>query len=156
MTSKDSFYAILGGGLISCIFLLILGLLVAPHLSKVINVPKKVLLPIVALLCVIGAYACNNRLFDVCLMFFFGILGFVMRMRGYPVAPMTLGLVLGSMMDSNFRRAISLAATADNKLAALFGRPITIVLLICTLFSIIFNIPAIKDLTARLVGGKKS
>ncbi len=150
MRSADSFYAILGGGFIGCIFLLLLGLLVAPHLSKVINVPKKVLLPIVALLCVIGAYACNNRLFDVALMFFFGILGFVMRSRGYPVAPMTLGLVLGGMMDSNFRRAISLAASADNKVVALFGRPITIVLLLCTIFSIVSNIPAVKSFTSKL------
>ena len=83
-------------------------------------------------------------------MFFFGILGFVMRSRGYPVAPMTLGLVLGGMMDSNFRRAISLAASADNKVVALFGRPITIVLLLCTIFSIVSNIPAVKSFTSKL------
>ena len=112
---------------------------------------KKVL----ALLCVIGAFACNNRLFDVALMFFFGILGFVMRSRGYPVAPMTLGLVLGGMMDSNFRRAISLASSADNKIVALFGRPITIVLLICTVFSIVSNIPAVKKWASGLFARKK-
>ena len=146
MTSADSFYAILGGGFIGCVFLLLLGLLVAPHLSKVINVPKTILMPIVALLCVIGAYACNNRLFDVGLMFFFGLLGFLMRSRGYSVAPMTLAIVLGGMMDSNFRRAISLAVTADNMLLALFGRPITMILLVLTIVSIVTNIPAVKRL----------
>lgn len=144
MTSADSFYAILGGGFIGCVFLLLLGLLVAPHLSKIINVPKTILMPIVGLLCVIGAYACNNRLFDVGLMFFFGVMGFLMRARGYSVAPMTLAIVLGNMMDSNFRRAISLAASADDKLVALFGRPITLVLLVLTLISIISNIPGVK------------
>lgn len=143
--SPDSFYAILAGGFIGCIFLLALGLLVAPHLSRVIAVPKTILMPIVTLLCVIGAYACNNRMFDVGLMFFFGILGFLMRCRGYSVAPMTLAIVLGGMMDSNFRRAVSLAVSADNMVVALFGRPITMVLLICTLFSIITNIPAVKQ-----------
>jgi putative tricarboxylic transport membrane protein len=148
-TSAESFYSILGGGFIGCVFLLLLGLLVAPHLSKVINVPKNILMPIVSLLCVIGAYACNNRLFDVGLMFFFGVLGFVMRSRGYSVAPMTLAIVLGGMMDENFRRAISLAVTSDNMLLAMFGRPITLVLLVLTLISIVTNIPAVKRLRSR-------
>jgi len=144
MTSASSFCSILAGGLISCVFLLVLGLLVAPRISRIINVPKRILLPIVAVLCVIGAYACNNRLFDVGMMFFFGILGFLLRRRGFPVAPVTLGLVLGGMMDSNFRRAISLASTAENPLMALFGRPITLVLLAVTVFTLITNIPSVK------------
>ena len=155
-TSAESFYAILGGGLIGCVFLLLLGLLVAPHLSKIINVPKTILMPIVGLLCVIGAYACNNRLFDVGLMFFFGVLGFLMRARGYSVAPMTLAIVLGNMMDSNFRRAISLASSADSKLLALFGRPITMVLLVLTLISIISNVPAVKRARERRKAAKEA
>ncbi len=148
--SPESFYSILGGGFVGCLFLLLLGLLVAPHLSRVINVPKKILLPIVTLLCVIGAFACNGRLFDVLLMFFFGVLGFLMRTRGYSVAPMTLGIVLGGMMDSNFRRAVSLAVTSDNVIVALFGRPITLILLIATLFSIVTNIPSVKSAFGNL------
>lgn len=153
-TSAGSFHAILGGGLIGCMFLLILGLLVAPHLSRIIAVPKTVLMPIVTLLCVIGAYACNNRLFDVGLMFFFGVLGFLMRCRGYSVAPMTLAIVLGNMMDSNFRRAVSLAVSADNVVLALFGRPITMVLLVLTVFSIVTNIPAVKRARDRRKAAK--
>ncbi len=147
--SPESFQAILGGGLLGCVFLLLLGLLVAPRLSHVIAVPKPVLMPIVAVLCVIGAFACNNRLFDVLLMFFFGVLGFLMRIRGYSVAPMTLGLVLGGMMDSNFRRAVSLASSSDNAVVALFGRPITIILLVVTVISIAMNIPGVKNLFKR-------
>ncbi|MBQ7535031.1 MAG: tripartite tricarboxylate transporter permease [Stomatobaculum sp.] len=138
--SPESFHAILGGGLISCVFLLLLGLLIAPHLAGIINVPKTFLMPVVSLLCVIGAYACRGRMFDVGLMFFFGILGFVMRSRGYSVAPMTLALVLGGMMDSNFRRAVSLASSEDHMLAAMFGRPITIVLLLLTIISLAANL----------------
>lgn len=151
-TSASSFHAILAGGFIGSIFLLFLGLLAAPHLSRVIAIPKKTLMPIVALLCVIGAFACNNRIFDVGLMFFFGVLGFLMRTRGYSAAPMTLGIVLGGMMDSNFRRAVSLASTADNVAAALFGRPITIVLLVLTLISITANIPSVK----RAISSRRS
>ena len=73
-----------------------------------------------------------------------------MRRYGYPVAPMTLGIVLGGMMDSNFRRAVSLAASEENQIAALFGRPITIILLTLTVATLIMNIPAVKRLLAKL------
>lgn len=144
MTSADSFYAIMAGGLLGCVFLLILGLLAAPRIVKIIQVPRRILLPIVTVLCVIGAYACSNRLFDVGLMLFFGVLGFLLRSRGYSVAPVTLGLVLGGMMDANFRRAVSLASTAPQPLAALFWRPITMILLILIVGTIAAHLPAVR------------
>ncbi|MGX8692226.1 MAG: tripartite tricarboxylate transporter permease [Clostridia bacterium] len=149
LTSADSFHAILAGGLLGSVFLLLLGLLLAPRVSRLIQVPRRLLLPVVAVLCVIGAYACQTRLFDVGLMLFFGVLGFLLRRRGYSVAPLTLGLVLGGMMDANFRRAVSLASTADSPLAALFGRPITLILLVLTLATILAHLPAVKKRRAR-------
>ena len=142
--SAGSFHAILVAGFIACIALLVLGLWVAPKICKIIAVPKNILLPVVVSLCVVGSFACNNRLFDVGLMFAFGLLGFMMRLRGYPQAPLVLALVLGKTMDSNFRRAMSLAAVADNPMANLFGHPITLILLACTLFVILGNIPFLK------------
>ncbi|NMD37472.1 MAG: tripartite tricarboxylate transporter permease [Christensenellaceae bacterium] len=143
-TNPESFSTILASGFLACFFLLFLGLLLAPRLSKVITIPKKYMIPIVTLLCVIGSFATNKRLFDVALMFFFGIMGFILRRNGYSIAPITLGLVLGGMMDSNFRRAISLASTSSSPIITLFGRPITIVLLIFTIFTIVINMPAFK------------
>lgn len=147
--SASSFHAIVLAGFIACIALLLLGLFVAPKISKVISVPKNILLPVVTVLCVVGSFACNNRLFDVGLMFIFGLVGFLMRLRGYPAAPMVLALVLGKTMDSNFRRAMALAAVADNPFMSLFGHPITAVLTICTLLVVLGNIPFFKKLTAR-------
>jgi len=144
--SASSFHAILVAGFLACFILLVLGLWVAPKICKVIAVPKNILLPIVTVLCVVGSFACNNRLFDVGLMFAFGLLGFLMRLRGYPQAPLVLALVLGKTMDSNFRLAMSLAAVADRPLMNLFGHPITMILLVCTLFVILGNIPVFKKL----------
>ena len=67
-----------------------------------------------------------------------------MKRRGYPVAPAVLGLVLGSMMDASLRRAINLALSADNFFSALFLKPITLVLLVFVIFSLMMNVPAIK------------
>ncbi|MBP1924396.1 putative tricarboxylic transport membrane protein [Sedimentibacter acidaminivorans] len=147
--SPEMFNAIIAGGIIACFALLVLGLLVAPKISKVISVPKNILLPIVVVLCVIGSFACNNRLFDVILMFMFGLIGFLMRRFDYPAAPMVLAIVLGGMMDSNFRRAVSLASSTDNMLLSMFGRPITIVLLTLTILIILSNIPMVKKLLSK-------
>ena len=143
-TSAPMFHAILAGGFIGSVFLLILGLLVAPRISKIIAVPKRILLPLVTILCIIGSFATNNRMFDVYLMLFFGVLGFFMRRRSYSVAPMTLAIVLGGMMDSNFRRAISLASSEDVFLVALLGRPITMILLTLVILTLLSNSRALK------------
>lgn len=148
--SLSSFHAILVGGFIACGAMLVLGLLVAPKISKVISIPKNILMPVVVVLCVVGSFACNNRLFDVGLMFLFGLLGFLMRRRGYPAAPLVLALVLGQTMDAYFRRAVSLASVADNMMAALFWHPITMVLLICTVVVILGNIPMIKKIQKKV------
>ena len=145
-TNPTMLSAILAGGILACVFLLFLGLVVAPKISRLIAVPKKVLIPIVIVLCVIGSFAGNNRMFDVLLMIVFGLIGFFMRRYGYSIASMTLAIVLGGMMDANFRRAVSLAASEDNQLAALFGRPISMVLLAFTIITIVINIPAVKKL----------
>jgi putative tricarboxylic transport membrane protein len=89
------------------------------------------------------------------MMFFFGVLGLVLRTRGFSVAPVTLGLVLGGMMDSNFRRAVSLASMAESPLLALFGRPITMILLVCTIFTLVTNIPSVKRRREERRAGRK-
>jgi len=145
-TQPELFAVILAGGFIGSAALLLIGLFVAPHMAKVISVPKNILLPAVTVLCIIGAYAYNTRMFDVLLMMVFGVAGYFMRRHGYSVAPLTLALVLGKMMDDNFRRAVSLAVSEDNMLLALFGRPITITLLILTVITILMNFPFWKKL----------
>lgn len=135
--SPDLFESIIAASLIACLCLLALGLFVAPRLGKLLSAPKRLLLPVVAVLCVVGAFAGNGRLSDVVIMLVFGAAGFLMRRHRYPVAPMTLAIVLGGMMDASFRRAVSLALPEENMLAALFGRPITIVLLLLTVLTIV-------------------
>lgn len=149
--SPEQFSAIVLAGLIACVAMLVLGLLVAPRLSKIISVPRRVLLPVVTVLCVVGSYACNNRLFDVGLMFFFGVLGFIMRRRSYPAAPLVLALVLGQTMDFNFRRAMALSAASKAPLKALFGYPITIILLVCTIVMVLSNVPFVKNAWSKMI-----
>lgn len=140
LQTPELFYAVVIGGFMGAFAVLVLAVSLAPLLARVVTVPKSVLLPAVSVLCVIGAYAVNNSLFETLLMLFFGVLGFVMRIRDYSTAPLVLGLVLGNMMDFNLRKAIALAQTSDNFWMALFYRPITLVLLGLLLLWIFFNL----------------
>lgn len=142
--SPELFHSIIAAGLLACVFLLLLGLFVAPRIARLITLPRRVLMPLVAVLCVVGAFAGNNRLFDVGVMLVFGVLGFVMRRRHYPVAPMTLAIVLGRMMDEHFRRAVSLALPEENFVMALFGRPITLALLALVLIVLLSKLPWVR------------
>ena len=85
-------------------------------------------------LCGIGVFAINNVTFDVWTLFWFGILGFLMRQFGFPLAPMILGVVLGNIAELNLSRA--LAITTD--LSPFVTRPWSLFFLIVAAFSLIF------------------
>ena len=68
------------------------------------QVKNKVLAPIIVILCVIGSFAINNSMFDVMVMFIFGILGYFMDKISMPTAPMVVGLILGQMLDTSLHQ----------------------------------------------------
>jgi len=88
------------------IILLILGTLLAPIFGSVLKVPKAWLLPAVLLLSTLGTYSLQNSTFDLWVMLVFDIIGYVMRRARYPLAPLTIGMILGSVMESNLRRSL--------------------------------------------------
>jgi putative tricarboxylic transport membrane protein len=124
----------------------VLGMLLTRPLLYVLRVPRWIMMPIVFVLCVIGPYAITQRLFDVWVMFGFGLLGFVLREMRYPMAPLVLGLILGDLLDKNLRRALTLS---DADLTPFFTRPISAVLAVTTLLLIASAIPAVRKLVRR-------
>jgi putative tricarboxylic transport membrane protein len=103
-----------------------LGLLFARFFARVINIDRKYLVPLIFVTCMVGSYAINNVLYDLVTCAVFGFLGYLMLRYDYPVAPMVLAQILGSMMESNFRRAMVMFR-GD---AALFlDRPIALTIL---------------------------
>lgn len=101
---------------------------------KVNDIPQHYLIPLIFALCCLGSYAVNNRIFDVWVLIGFGLLGFILKINDYPLAPMILGIILGPMMEANFRRAIM--TSADYSL--FFTRPISLVLLLMGVISIVY------------------
>ncbi|MEO7191549.1 MAG: tripartite tricarboxylate transporter permease [Vicinamibacterales bacterium] len=78
-----------------------LGWLLIKLARNVLHVPRSVLMPVILLFCVVGAFAINNTVFDVGVMLAFGVLGFLMEANGFPIAPTVLGVVLGGMLEQN-------------------------------------------------------
>jgi putative tricarboxylic transport membrane protein len=119
---------------LATVAMFILGLSMVRWIVKVLQIPRSKLMPIVFTLCVIGAFAIQSRIFDIKVMVFFGVLGFLMREMDYPVAPMILGIILGGILDKNLRRALVIS---DGDLAPFFTRPISLVLVLFIVFALI-------------------
>ena len=105
--------------------LLVLNLPLIPLWVQLLKVPYyKVLLPLIILFCLIGAYAINNAVMDISLMVLFGGVGYLMKKFKYEPAPLVLGFVLGPLFETNLRHALQLS---DGNLTVFFTRPISAV-----------------------------
>lgn len=137
--------------------ILVLGLALTRPMLHVLRVPREYLMPLVFVLCVVGSFAIASRVFDVWVMLGFGLLGFVLREMNYPMAPLVLGIVLGDLLDKNFRRAMVLS---EGSLEPLFTRPISAVLALLTLAVVLWGIApvrrAVTNGMARLLGAKNA
>lgn len=102
----DMFWFIVSALMIANCFMLLFGLTGIRAFVKVVELPRGLLIPLILLLSIVGAYAVNNRLGDVYWMLGFGVLGYFMRLYGYALGPVILGVILSRLLDDNWRRAI--------------------------------------------------
>ncbi|TVS16884.1 MAG: hypothetical protein EA417_08670 [Gammaproteobacteria bacterium] len=101
-------YAVLLAMFVASLLILPVGTLLAAPMAQVIRVPPRFLVPAVLTIAVIGSYAMRTSMFDVGLALVFGVLGVAMRLAGYPVIPLVLGLILGPIIERNFLRSLAL------------------------------------------------
>ena len=92
--------------LLSNVFLLIAGILATPLFVYVLRIPKVYLIPSILLLCSIGTFALQASVFDLQVMFAFGLIGLLFRAANYPLAPVVIGMILGPILEANFRRSL--------------------------------------------------
>lgn len=140
-------YEVVAMMLFATIGILIYGLTLTRLLIRVLSVPKAIIVPIIFVLCVVGAYAISSRLFDVWVMLGFGVLGYVLRRAAFPIAPLVLGLVLGDLMEKGLRRGLVLS---DGDLTPFFTRPISAVLWITIALVIALRFPIVRRFVARV------
>jgi len=102
--------------------------------AKVISLERKVLIPIILILSLVGSYAINQSMFDVYFAIVMGIVGYLFQKYEFPLSPILLALILGPMSESNLRRFMQIA---DGKFLTIFTKPICVVFILLAVASMI-------------------
>jgi putative tricarboxylic transport membrane protein len=126
---------------------LVLVLSTVPVFAAVLRVPFAAIAPMIVVSCAIGAYAVQNAMFDIWLMLGFGVIGYVFKKLGYPLAPLTLALVLGSRTEDAFRLSM-IGAEGDLRVFWSNG----LVGSITTLALVLLFWPLISQAAGRAIG----
>jgi TctA family transporter len=98
--------------------------------GKLLRAPRRILLPVILLFCIVGSFAITNSPYGILVMLIFGIVGWLMEENGIPVAPLVLGIVLGELLEQSFLTSMM---KADGDPSAFFTRPIAGTLGVVTL-----------------------
>ena len=133
--------------------ILLFGLFLVRPLLHVLRVPRGVLMPIIFLLCNIGAFATASRLFDIYAMAVIGLGAFFLRRRGYQMAPFVLGLVLGPLLDKSLRRGLVLSG---GSVLPFFTRPISIVLCCAIVLTVLLQSATVRAAIGRMIRGRRA
>jgi putative tricarboxylic transport membrane protein len=132
------------------VFLLIFGLTGIRMFAKIVETPKPILLPLILVLSAVGAYAINNNPADVYWMLGFGVLGYFLKMYGYQVGPVILGIILGPLMDKSYRQAMISAEENVAQFATGFvTSPLSAIILAALAFTIVSQTGWWKRLRGR-------
>src|SRR5210317_673143 len=142
-------------GLIAALFfanfiLLILNIPMVRIFTKILLLPPRFLMPIVAMISFVGIYGISGSSFDLLLMIFFGLLGWLLRKLDIPLVPVILGSILGNLMETNLRRAMTIS---DGDWSYLFQSNVSIVIWMITLLGFVLPLifgKKIKDQINKL------
>ncbi|MDY5484911.1 MAG: tripartite tricarboxylate transporter permease [Clostridium sp.] len=151
MTERpDIFWLMVGGMLIANVFLLIFGFTGIRLFAKIVEVPKQVLMPVIMILSVVGAYSINNNIMDVYWMLGFGVIGYLFKLYKLPLGPVVLGVILSSLLEQNYRRAVSMAGNSiSGFLIDVITHPISLVLLAVILVMIVGQFSSFRKLAKK-------
>lgn len=132
-------YTFIFGLLLATILMLPVGLLIGRFAyGAIVRAPKSVLVPVVAFMTVIGAYAIRNSVSDVGTMVVLGAVGWVAANRGFAVSPIVLGLILGRIAEEGFVQSWTIGAAIGDLPGQFFGRPISIAIIVLTVITFVY------------------
>jgi TctA family transporter len=144
MNNPEQIYAVFLTFFIANLLMIPLGWACIKAAKRILEVPRNVLMPIILLFCIVGAFAINNTVFAVGVILLFGVIAYFMEENGFPVAPTILGVILGTMLEENF---ITSMIKSDGRFLGFFERPIAACLGIATI--LVWLWPLMKWLRTR-------
>ena len=135
--NPDIVYGLFSAMIIGNILLLIIGLAGIKFYSKIVDIPKKFMIPCILVLSTIGSYSMNNSVFDIFITLTFGVVGYIMTKINIPISPIVLSVILGPMLETNLRKSVIMY---EGSYSFLYTRPITIFFLLLTFISVYSSI----------------
>ncbi len=140
-------WALIASLFVGNVMLLALNLPLIRLWVKVLQIPRPMLYSGILVFATLGVYAVSGNIVDVLIAYAIGVVAMVMRHLDFPIAPAILGLILGPLMEIQFRRALFLA---DNDLTVFVTRPLTVALLLLAVSAL--AVPYLPKLVARVRG----
>lgn len=142
----DVTYSVFMSMILANFLMLVVGLVGAKVFAEVVNINKRILLPLICICGAIGSYAMRYNLFDVFLSLGFGVIGYFMYLYEYPIPPLVLALIMGPMAEQNLRRALTIS---DGNFLIFFTRPISLTLIFLTIIGFYTSITRLREMQRR-------
>lgn len=133
--SRDLVYVIYAGLILGVFVMWLMGRVTLRHIGIIKKIPFSIIVPVVLVLCYVGAFSLTGSIIDANIAFGLGLVGYFMKKNGFLTAPAVIGMVLGSMTEVNFRRAV---LQGHGGYSLLFGRPIALTILIIAAASLVW------------------
>ena len=144
MNNPEQIYAVFLTFFLANLLMIPLGWACIKVGKRILEVPRNLLMPMILLFCIVGAFAINNTVFAVAVILVFGVVAYFMEENGFPVAPAILGVILGTMLEENF---ITSMIKSDGRFLGFFERPIAAGLGIVTI--LVWLWPLLRQLRSR-------
>ncbi len=141
----DIVYTFILGMFLAAVIMMVIGIFGIPVFASILKLNIRHIIPVVLMCSLIGAYSVNNSVYDVYVAIGMGIFGVVLAKLGIPNTPVVLGLILGSIIESNFVRTYTIvSAQGRNIFLYVLARPLCIGILLLTAYLIYANIKALR------------
>ncbi|MEM9797225.1 MAG: tripartite tricarboxylate transporter permease [Pseudomonadota bacterium] len=141
--TPEIFWAVIISMFIGNLVLLILNLPLIPYIAKILAIPRNYLIPFILFFTLMGAYIGQNNATELLILVGLGVLATILRFADYPLAPLLIGFILGTMLENNFARSMQLYRGLD----FIWERPMTLGLLV--LAAILVLLPSYRVYRAR-------
>jgi putative tricarboxylic transport membrane protein len=150
----DVFWGVVNSMYLGNIFLLIMSVPLVGVFIRILRVRGTILAPITVLITMLGVYTVQSSVFDMFIVIFFGVIGYLMKKFGFEPGPLVLAFVLGSLLEDNFRRSLRIF---NGDITGFLTRPISGTLIVAILFVAVL-LPALNTVRkrSRVRQGKES
>lgn len=143
----DVIYSVFAAMIVANLVMMVVGMAGIRLFSKIISVEKTVLIPIILVLSLVGAYSMRGNMFDVYVALTFGVIGYLMQKYEFPLSPILLALILGPMAERNLR---NMMVIENGNFFAMFTHPITLILFILAVLSLVSSLFNQRTINKRL------